>query len=89
MALGWGLPIAVPVAAAPLAGLAKTLLWLAALAWMALACLGNALRRRRLRCYFSGPFFLVMARARHHGRGRRPRPVAAAGAGLGSLRRKG
>ena len=62
-ALGWGLPIAALVAAAPLAGLAKTLVWVAALTWMGAACLGNALRCRRLHCYFTGPFFLVMALA--------------------------
>ncbi len=74
LALGWGLPIAVLVAAAPLAGLAKTLVGVAALASMALACFGNALRCRRLHGYFTGPFFLAIALARHHGRGRRPRP---------------
>ncbi len=63
LALGWGLPIAALVAAAPLAGLAKPLVWMAALAWMALACLGNALRCRRLHGYFTGPFFLARALA--------------------------
>lgn len=59
--LGWGLPGIGLVAALFLGSPAKAILWPAALAWMGIACLANAARCRRMHCYFTGPFFLLMA----------------------------
>lgn len=39
----------------------KTLVWATALVWMGVACLANARRCGRRHCYFTGPFFLLMA----------------------------
>jgi hypothetical protein len=39
----------------------RTAVWVAALATMGAACVANALRCARIHCYFTGPFFLVMA----------------------------
>lgn len=57
--LVWG----VPIAALVVGGIAnaETFVWPPALAWMGIACLANALRCGRVHCYFTGPFFLLMA----------------------------
>ena len=60
-AIAWGLPIAALIAAIFVGTLAKTIIWIAALVWMGIACLANATRCGRRHCYFTGPFFLVMA----------------------------
>ncbi len=60
-AIAWGLPIAALIAAVFVEPPAKPLIWAAALVWMGAACLGNAIRCGRMHCYFTGPFFLVMA----------------------------
>ena len=60
-ALAWGLPTAALIAAIWIAPPAKTLIWTAALVWMGAACLGNARRCGRTHCFYTGPFFLVMA----------------------------
>lgn len=59
--LAWG----VPIIALVLGGLLdlEAIVFPAALAWMGSACLANASRCGRLHCYFTGPFFLVMALA--------------------------
>lgn len=56
----WGLPIAAMVLATFVDPFAKTLIWIAALAWMGGACLFNARRCGRTHCFYTGPFFLVM-----------------------------
>lgn len=56
-----------PVAAIVASGIARvdafwrTGIWSVALATMGLGCLANALRCGRTHCYFTGPFFLLMA----------------------------
>lgn len=60
LALAWGLPIAAMLTAIALDPLIKTVVWIAALAWMGVACLLNARRCGRTHCYYTGPFFLVM-----------------------------
>lgn len=60
LALAWGLPIAAMLTAIALDPLVKTVVWIAALAWMGVACLLNARRCGRTHCYYTGPFFLVM-----------------------------
>ncbi len=42
---------------------ARTVVWIGALLWMGAACLANASRCGRMHCYFTGPFFLLMAMA--------------------------
>jgi hypothetical protein len=39
----------------------RGVLWAAALTTMSLACLANAIRCGRVHCYFTAPFFLIMA----------------------------
>lgn len=39
----------------------RTIVWTVALTIMGVACLANALRCRRVHCYLTGPFFLLMA----------------------------
>ncbi len=58
--LVWGLPIA----ALTLSGfldLEVRFVWPSALGWMGGACLWNALGCGRMHCFFTGPFFLLMA----------------------------
>ncbi len=61
----WGLPIAIMLLAVSVAGSG----WIVATAWtlslavMGGACLVNARGCGRVHCYFTGPFFLVMAAA--------------------------
>ncbi|WP_291736745.1 hypothetical protein [Leisingera sp. F5] len=40
---------------------AKTWVWAGALVWMGAACLWNARRCGRRHCFWTGPYFLVMA----------------------------
>jgi hypothetical protein len=42
-------------------GRERAITWAVALATMGVACLVNALRCRRVHCYLTGPFFLLMA----------------------------
>ena len=39
----------------------RTAVWVAALTTMGAGCLFNALRCGRIHCYFTGPFFLILA----------------------------
>ena len=59
----WKLPAALLVAS-PLLSLTTPVrggLWAGAFATMGLGCIRNALRCRRLHCYFTGPLFLALA----------------------------
>ncbi len=60
-ALAWGLPIAALIGAIFLDPVPKTVTSVVALTWMGAACIANAARCGRTHCYFTGPFFLVMA----------------------------
>jgi len=42
-------------------GNGRAIVWTVALATMGTACIANALRCRRVHCYLTGPFFLLMA----------------------------
>ena len=59
--LAWGLPTAALILAVFLTPAVKTVVWVAALVWMGAACIANATRCGRTHCYFTGPFFLIMA----------------------------
>lgn len=39
----------------------RTVVWTAALSTMGAACIANAYRCRRVHCYITGPFFMLMA----------------------------
>jgi hypothetical protein len=57
----WGLPLAAGWSGdlLPIAPVARTLIWAAALAWMGIGCALNALRCGRAHCYISAPLLLV------------------------------
>jgi len=57
----WVLPIIVLGITAGLGGLYAALSWPPLLAFMGGACLINARRCGRLHCYFTGPYFLLLA----------------------------
>lgn len=59
--LNWGLPILAMLAVIWAPHPVKTWVWVAALLWMGGACLWNAQRCGRKHCYWTGPFFLIMA----------------------------
>lgn len=59
--VAWDLPTVALIAGVFLDPPIKTLVWGAALVWMGAACLANARRCGRRHCYFTGPFFLLMA----------------------------
>lgn len=61
--LVWKLPVAVLVASAlfELAAPTRGVVWALAFGTMGLGCVRNALRCRRLHCYFTGPLFLGLA----------------------------
>lgn len=59
----WGLPIAIILITGNVAsaGWILTVAWAASLVTMGVACLVNARGCGRTHCYFTGPFFLLMA----------------------------
>lgn len=61
--LVWKLPAAALVASAllDLTAPVRGVVWAVAFATMGLGCVRNALRCRRLHCYFTGPLFLALA----------------------------
>ena len=61
--LVWGLPTVVLIASTLANPILKTTVWTASLLWMGLACVVNASRCGRMHCYFTGPFFLLLALA--------------------------
>lgn len=74
----WGLPAAAMLIGALLPSTVRMLIWIAALLWMGMACLTNARRCGRTHCWFTGPFFLIMA-AMVAGYGARLLPLGAEG----------
>lgn len=61
LAILWGLPALVMLAALLLGPFLRAVVWSAALVWMGGACLVNARRCGRTHCRFTGPFYLLMA----------------------------
>ncbi len=57
----WGLPTAVLILSMLATPTLRTVIWSASLLWMGVACLVNGARCGRMHCYFTGPFFLLMA----------------------------
>ena len=57
----WCLPIAFLALSAWMGGRLQVISWPTLLAWMGAACLLNARRCRRLHCYLTGPYFLLLA----------------------------
>lgn len=60
-ALAWGLPGVILIIGIFLDPSTRTLMWAGALVWKGVACLANATRCGRTHCYFTGPFFLLVA----------------------------
>ena len=61
--LFWKLPavMVVGVALLDVSSVGQALVWAPSLAIGGVACLANARQCRRVHCYFTGPFFLLMA----------------------------
>jgi hypothetical protein len=59
--IAWGLPILALVGAVFATPPLTVVIWVAALGWMGAACLANAARCGRRHCYFTGPFYLLLA----------------------------
>ncbi len=57
----WCLPLAGLVISDQVGGLLQEVAWPTLLTWMGIACLLNARGCRRLHCYLTGPFFLLLA----------------------------
>src|SRR5215472_7958110 len=57
----WIVPIVILVITAGLGGLYALVSWPPLLVFMGAACLVNARRCDRLHCYFTGPYFLLLA----------------------------
>jgi hypothetical protein len=57
----WGLPTWALVVGIFLPPPMRTVVWAVALIWKGVACIANARQRGRTHCYFTGPFFLIMA----------------------------
>lgn len=59
--LAWGPPAAALIASAFLPSGYFVVVWPVSLLWMGTSCLVNVFRCGRLHCYFTGPFFLLLA----------------------------
>ena len=60
-ALAWGLPGVILIVGIFLDPLTRTVMWAGALLWKGIACFANAARCGRTHCYFTGPYFLLVA----------------------------
>ena len=61
LALIWGLPAAIMIAAGSLAPGARGVVWTLMLLFMGCSCLVNARRCGRTHCRYTGPFLVLMA----------------------------
>lgn len=59
----WGLPWGALIVSIFVGPKLRTAIWPASLLCMGVACLTNASRCGRMHCYFTGPFFLLVAAA--------------------------
>jgi hypothetical protein len=57
----WCVPGAILLLSALIDGPYRVILWPTLLTWMGVACLLNARRCRRLHCYLTAPYFLLLA----------------------------
>ena len=57
----WGVPVVGLVISGQIGGWVQVIAWPTLLTWMGTACLLNARRCRRLHCYLTGPYFLLLA----------------------------
>ncbi|HBP87623.1 MAG TPA: hypothetical protein PKK23_14790 [Nitrospirales bacterium] len=60
-ALLWGLPGALLIVGVFVDPFTRTVMWSGALLWKGVACFANAARCGRTHCYFTGPYFLLLA----------------------------
>jgi len=63
LGMNWALPMGLLLISLWSESLVTALIWTTSLVWMGGACLLNAAACGRIHCYFTGPFFLVMAAA--------------------------
>jgi len=61
--LTWGIPVAILLIAPVIGARYLVIVWPVVLALMGVPCLLNARRCGRIHCYFTGPFFLLLAGA--------------------------
>jgi hypothetical protein len=59
--LFWGPGVVLITATANLGSWERTIGWTAGLLWLAAFCFWNVARCHRVHCFFTGPFFLLMA----------------------------
>ena len=59
--LTWGIPGAILLTSSWLPERALVVVWPPVLTFLGIACLLNARRCGRIHCYFTGPFFLILA----------------------------
>lgn len=57
----WCLPLAGLLLSDQIGGRLRVIAWPTLLTWMGIACLLNARGCRRLHCFLTGPFFLLLA----------------------------
>ncbi|HBP87811.1 MAG TPA: hypothetical protein PKK23_14670 [Nitrospirales bacterium] len=57
----WGLPGALLIVGVFVDPFTRTIMWTGALLWKGVACVVNAARCGRTHCYFTGPYFLLLA----------------------------
>ena len=60
-AVAWGVPGIIFMIGIFQDPFTRTMMWSGALLWQGIACVANATRCGRTHCYFTGPFFLIMA----------------------------
>lgn len=60
-AVVWGLPGVILIVGIFLDPFTRTVMWTGALLWKGVACVANAARCGRTHCYFTGPYFLLLA----------------------------
>jgi len=57
----WGLPGVILIVGIFLDPFTRMMMWTGALLWKGVACMANAARCGRTHCYFTGPYFLLLA----------------------------
>ena len=60
-AVVWGLPGVILIVGYFFDPFTRTIMWMGALLWKGVACVANAARCGRTHCYFTGPYFFLLA----------------------------
>ncbi len=59
--IAWGIPAMMLLVGMFVDPLTRTAMWAGALVWKGAACVANAARCGRTHCYFTGPYYLLLA----------------------------